>query len=163
MFSKKFEKAFLYVIKNEGGYVCNKKDPGGETKFGISKRSYPNIDIKNLTLDQAKEIYYNDFWRDRWYESIKDEDISIKLFDLSVNVGIKQSIKLLQRALQAVGKCVQEDGIIGDETLSSINNSDAKSLLAALKSAADGYYRAIAHHNPSMCIFIHGWLKRAYG
>lgn len=159
MFSKKFEKAFLHVIKNEGGYVCNKNDPGGETKFGISRRSYPNIDIKNLTLDQAKEIYYKDFWRGRWYENIENEDISIKLFDLSVNVGIKRSIRLIQTALRAIGKNVQEDGIIGEE---SINNSDAKCLLAALKAEAAAYYRSIAHHNPSMRIFIHGWISRAY-
>ncbi len=62
MYSQKFEKAFEYVIQNEGDYVLDKNDPGGETKFGISKRSYPTLNIRDLTLEDAKEIYYRDFW-----------------------------------------------------------------------------------------------------
>ena len=57
-----FKAAFQLVIANEGEYVNDPQDPGGETKFGISKRSYPQLDIKNLTIDQAQNIYKTDFW-----------------------------------------------------------------------------------------------------
>ena len=57
-----FDKAFEFTIGVEGGYVNDPSDPGGETKFGVSKKSYPNLDIKNLTITQAKEIYYKDYW-----------------------------------------------------------------------------------------------------
>ena len=57
-----FLRAVKEVLKIEGGYVNNPNDRGGETKYGISKRAYPNVDIKNLTLDKAKQIYYNDYW-----------------------------------------------------------------------------------------------------
>ncbi len=87
VYSEKFEKAFDYMIQNEGGYVSNKNDPEGETKWGISKRSYPNIDIKNLTMERAKKIYYCDFWVKGKFEEIRDERVAIKLFDLAVNVG----------------------------------------------------------------------------
>lgn len=46
----------------EGGYVNNPKDPGGETKYGIAKRSHPDVDIKNLTLDGAIDIYHREYW-----------------------------------------------------------------------------------------------------
>ena len=57
-----FDKAMNFVGLMEGGYVNDPIDKGGETKYGISKRSYPNLDIKNLTKEQAREIYYKDFW-----------------------------------------------------------------------------------------------------
>ena len=52
-----FKLAIPRVITNEGGYVNDPDDPGGETKYGISKRSYPALDIKNLTVEQATAIY----------------------------------------------------------------------------------------------------------
>jgi lysozyme family protein len=52
-----------WILAVEGGYVNNPADPGGETKYGISKRAYPNIDIAKLTLDQALNIYYNAYWQ----------------------------------------------------------------------------------------------------
>jgi lysozyme family protein len=52
-----------WILTTEGGYVNNPQDPGGETKYGISKRAYPNIDIAKLTLDQALNIYYNAYWQ----------------------------------------------------------------------------------------------------
>jgi lysozyme family protein len=162
MYSTKFLKAFEYLLKHEGGYVNDKADPGGETNFGISKRSYPNLDIKNLTLDKAKEIYYRDFWLKGKYEQIEDENIAIKLFDLSVNMGINQANKLIQRALRATGVSVFEDGIIGSVTLKAINKTDQTDLLAALKAEAAGHYRLIANLNPSQKKFITGWLNRAY-
>jgi lysozyme family protein len=162
MYSTKFLKAFDYLLKHEGGYVNDKADPGGETNSGISKRSYPNLDIKNLTLEQAKEIYFRDFWLKGKYEQINDENIAIKLFDLGVNVGINQANKLIQRALRATGTQVTEDGIIGPITLKAINEADPTDLLAALKSEAAGYYRLIANLKPSQKKFITGWLRRAY-
>ncbi|MBR1734340.1 MAG: hypothetical protein IJ730_02670, partial [Alphaproteobacteria bacterium] len=50
VYSEKFKKAFNYMLKNEGGYVNDPADPGKETKYGISKRSYPNLNIRQLSL-----------------------------------------------------------------------------------------------------------------
>ena len=57
-----FEIAFDNLIKDEGIYSNDSYDPGGETKYGISHRSYPEIDIQSLTLQEAKDIYKKDFW-----------------------------------------------------------------------------------------------------
>jgi lysozyme family protein len=162
MYSNKFLKAFDYVMYHEGGYVKDPKDTGGETKFGISKCSYPHLDIKNLTRDQACKIYFCDFWVKAKCENIDDENIATKFFDLAVHVGISQAVKLIQRALRAAGQTVVDDGIIGPVTLKAINKADPTDLLAALKSEAAGYYRLIASANQSQQRFIEGWLNRAY-
>jgi lysozyme family protein len=162
MYSSKFLKAFDYLMYHEGGYVNDRQDAGGETKYGISKRSYPQLDIKSLTRDQARQIYFVDFWMKAKCEDIDDENIAMKFFDLAVHAGIPQAIKLIQRALRAAGKQVIEDGIIGPITLAAINKADSTDLLAALKSEAAGYYRLIANANPLQQKFIEGWLSRAY-
>jgi lysozyme family protein len=162
MYSSKFQKAFDYVMYHEGGYSKDPNDSGGETKFGISKRSYPHLDIKNLTRDQARQIYFIDFWMKAKCEQIIDENIATKFFDLCVNMGISQAVRLVQRALRSTGISVVEDGIIGPNTLAAINKADPTDLLAALKSEAAGFYRLIAQANPSQKKFIDRWLRRAY-
>ncbi|MCL2313370.1 MAG: N-acetylmuramidase [Firmicutes bacterium] len=157
-----FDLAFKTVIKHEGGYVNDPKDLGGETKYGISKRSYPNVDIKNLTLDQAKEIYYRDFWVKGKCDKINNEKVAIKLFDFGVNMGTQQASRLIQRALRSVGMAVVEDGIIGTATLSAVNNVNSMELLAALKSEAAGFYRGLVIANATQQKFLNGWLNRAY-
>ena len=57
-----FQRCILFVLDQEGGYVNDPRDPGGETNFGISKRSYPDVDIRALTKPQAIEIYRKDYW-----------------------------------------------------------------------------------------------------
>ena len=162
MYSQKFEKAFEYIIQNEGGYVFDKNDPGGETKFGITKKSYPALNIRDLTFEDAKKIYYRDFWQRGKFEEIDDEKVATQVFDLSVNLGIRSAVTVLQRALRSVGETVQEDGLMGPETLLATLNSDPRCLLAAIKSEAAGYYRQIVAKNPSQQKFLKGWLYRAY-
>jgi len=91
-----FDTAFERVIGHEGGYVNDPRDPGGETKFGISRRSYPNVDIANLTVDGAKAIYLRDFWL-----PLGDAHPAVKfqVFDFAVNSGIQTAIRKLQAAI----------------------------------------------------------------
>lgn len=162
VYSEKFKKAFNYVLKNEGGYVNNSSDPGGETKYGISKRSYPNLNIRQLSLKDVEKIYFCDYWLKGKFEKIPDENVATQLFDLSVNLGIRATIIVLQRALRSVGINVVEDGLLGSQTLSGVIFSEPSNLLAAIKSEAAGYYRLIAAKNPQQQKFLNGWLNRAY-
>ena len=57
-----WEKAVDFILSKEGGYTHDPKDPGGETNFGISKKAFPELDIKNLTRESAKGIYYRVYW-----------------------------------------------------------------------------------------------------
>lgn len=114
-----FVEAFDRLIDHEGGYVNNPADPGGETKFGISKRSYPHLNIAELTLSDARAIYLRDFW-----EPLGDTDASIKFqaFDFAVNSGIDTAIRKLQAAIG-----VADDGNFGPvsrHALSELSISD---------------------------------------
>ena len=85
-----FDNAFVFVVGEEGGYVNNPADPGGETKYGISKRAYPAVDIANLTLDQAKAIYKRDYW-DKMSLDAQPYDHALCLFDCAVNQGVARA------------------------------------------------------------------------
>lgn len=116
-----FDTAFSRLIDSEGGYVNDPADPGGETKFGISKRSYPDVDIANLTLDGAKAIYLRDFWN-----PLGDAHPAIKFqaFDFAVNSGIGTAIRKLQLA---VG--VADDGHWGPKSAAALAAMDLNDVL----------------------------------
>lgn len=102
-----FQEAIDRVLGHEGGYVNDPADPGGETKFGISKRSYPDEDIANLTRERACFLYERDFWRPVC-ASMTDNALRFQLLDAAVNHGMGNAIRILQRALD-----VADDGHYG--------------------------------------------------
>ncbi len=81
-----FDRAFGLTVGLEGGYVNDPNDPGGETKYGISKRYNPGIDIKSLTLDQARTIYLNKYWTPAGCDNLP-YPIDMVTFDRSVLYG----------------------------------------------------------------------------
>ena len=93
-----FDRAVALVLKHEGGYVNDSRDPGGETRYGISKRAYPDVDILRLTEDEAKAIYKRDYWDTLRPDEIP-EPLAICLFDAAVNMGAVTSVRLLQTTL----------------------------------------------------------------
>lgn len=113
-----FNDALKTVLSWEGGYVNDPHDPGGETKYGISKKAYPNIDIKNLTLEEAAEIYKIDYW-DKCRCGDLPYPIGTLVFDTAVNMGVHTAITLLQSAGEVVS-----DGVIGRQTISAVNGLD---------------------------------------
>lgn len=84
-----FLKCIDIVLRNEGGYVNHSSDPGGETNMGIAKKFYPNIDIKNLTKEQAIDIYYTDYWLPSKVDKLTSDDLILQVFDHGVNPFIK--------------------------------------------------------------------------
>lgn len=153
-----FRQAVDAVLGLEGGYVHDPDDPGGETKFGISKRSYPNVDIRNLTREDAVQIYRRDFWEPNRYGQIGDPRLAAKVFDMAVNMGSRTANRLLQHACnRTVGRPVEEDGILGPVSLEAINgHPNPEWLLATLRLQAVEYYLKL--RNPK---YLAGWIKRA--
>jgi lysozyme family protein len=121
-----FDQAFDIVVGHEGGYTNNPSDPGGETKYGVSKRAYPNVDIANLTLDGAKQIYKTDYW-DKLHLDTADPGLALIAFDASVNNGVGAATKWLQSALK-----VAADGVIGPATQTALQACTADKAQAAL-------------------------------
>ncbi len=117
-----FDEAFERLIGHEGGYVNHPNDPGGETKYGISKRSYPGENIKEMTLVRAKDIYQRDYWWKAGCDLVP-ECVKFDLFDTAVNAGPGAAIRMLQKALGVV-----QDGVIGPKTMQAISSMDPERL-----------------------------------
>jgi lysozyme family protein len=92
----KFARAFEVVVGLEGGHVRDPRDPGGETKWGISKRSYPHLDIAALTLEDAQEIYRRDYWY-ALNLNAQPWPKALCLFDCAVNMGRGVALELYQQ------------------------------------------------------------------
>jgi len=150
----RFNWIIKFVLDAEGGYTDDPADPGGETNFGIDKRSHPDIDIKNLTVEQAKEIYWNEYWLkfscDRF-----EKPVGEVYFDCCVNTGQKQSNKFLQRAVGT-----EADGIIGPKTVSKLVVEDPKVLANAIISQRQKFYENLAENRPTLKKFLKGWTNR---
>jgi hypothetical protein len=85
-----FKRAIDFVLRWEGGYIFDSEDPGGETKYGISKRYHPKIDIKALTEAQAREIYRREYWLKAGCETMNWPDCLVQL-DTAVNLGVSRA------------------------------------------------------------------------
>ena len=156
-----FEPAVKYTLRFEGGYSKLKADPGGETNFGISKRSYPKLDIKNLTKAEARDIYRRDFWVKGEFDKLTSQAVATKAFDFSVNMGLRVGIRLLQKAVKALGRPVKVDGRVGPKTINAVNATYPPDLLKELKVQAAVRYARIAVKTPDSAVFLLGWMRRA--
>lgn len=148
-----FDTAFDRLMGHEGGYVNNPADPGGETNWGISKRQYPDVDIKNLTRDQAKAIYRRDFW-DRGQMSEFDAAVAFQVFDFAVNSGIETAIRKLQAAAG-----VADDGHIGPVTVAAIKNRSVNDMIMLLTAERIEYQAKLKNGDT----FWRGWMRRNAG
>lgn len=145
-----FDQAFAKVIGHEGGYVNDPKDPGGETKFGVSKRAYPKEDIANLTLERAKEIYKEDYW-DKCKADHLPNEIKYAHFDMGVNAGLRTAAKNLQRAAG-----VAVDGAIGPMTIQAA----MKVTIAEYIMHRAFHYMRITAKNHDLAKYGNGWANR---
>jgi len=109
-----FDFWFGRLMIDEGGYVNDPQDPGGETKYGVSKRSYPHLVIREVTLGQAANIAKKDYWDKFPY--LQDSMLKCLVADTAYNSGVNRAKKLLQTALG-----VGADGLIGPITLAALD------------------------------------------
>ncbi len=153
---KDFNKIIEQVLEHEGGYVNDPKDLGGETKYGITKRFYPDIDIKNLTIEQAKEIYKKDYWDKNKVESLPQNLWHI-YFDMCVNMGKRTAVKVLQRAAVNKGKDIEVDGGLGPMTIGALKGVE----LDRVRAFRVKYYVDLITARPEQEKFYLGWFRRA--
>lgn len=154
-YSAAFESAVAFVLEAEGGYVNDPADAGGETNYGISKKSYPDLNIKTLTEDQAKAIYYQDYWKPCRCDEMTAA-VAALVFDTAVNMGQRTAIKFLQQALG-----VAADGIVGPITLSATYQKSPTHLIPDFLSYRAKRYHELAQKGQNSR-FIRGWMKRTY-
>lgn len=144
--SSEVEKILDRLIEREGGYVDHKLDPGGETKYGISKRSYPDVDIPALTKEHARDIYERDFYHRFSLSRLRDLRAIEWILDWLVHSG-PSVIGRIQRELK-----IPADGVVGEETITAINTmADPKDLLR---------WRLMFLCGLTKHPFIKGWVNR---
>ncbi len=145
-----FEAAVEQVIEIEGDYSFDASDPGGETRFGICKRTYPDLNIRDLTKAEAIAIYYKDYWEPLNMLEIPDR-LRLCLFDCAVNQGRGRAIKALQTAIG-----VPSDGVLGPITLAAAKNRNPFEVLETLLLLRLSAYTKLPHWDQ----FGKGWAKR---
>lgn len=162
-YSETFRAAVAKVLQREGGYVNHPSDKGGETSFGITKASYPKLNIKKLTREQAIEIYHRDYWQGayRWLQELEPDKASI-IFDFAVNMSPRSLALCVQHALNACTHRVKIDGAVGPQTLSALRVVHQQIFAAAFRATVAGHYRKRAAEDPTQKDFLGGWQERAY-
>lgn len=157
-----FETTFSRTIGHEGKFQANPKDRGnwtggkegvGElkgTKWGLAAMTYPHLDIANITLEQAKEIYYNDWWlklkMERWPNVMK-----YQMFDAAFNHGSGRANQFLQFAAR-----VKDDGVIGPKTITAVNMTDPNDLVLRFLAKRLRYFTEVK----TWAEFSKGWSLR---
>ncbi|HAH4529009.1 TPA: peptidoglycan-binding protein [Escherichia coli] len=168
LLSPSFQHALDFVLAKEGGYVNDPTDKGGETKFGISDKrdgiadgktdvngdGKPDTAIKDLTPEQAAQIYFRDYWQAAYCTDWPD-GISLFVFDSSVQHGVKAAIRQLQSAAG-----VTADGIVGPNTTRAVICADPEWLLNRCFLRRARYYADIIKSNSSHGKYLNGWFNR---
>lgn len=148
-----FDDAFDRLMGHEGGYVFDKNDPGGETKFGISKRSYPNEDIPNMTRDRAKVLFRRDFW-DKVNGDLLQDGVAFQAADFAYHSGPSVAVRYLQRSLG-----VADDGDWGPASQTAADGSDEHDTIMLLIAERLDFMTRLKnwpHHG-------RGWARRMAG
>ncbi len=147
-----FDRCIRVVLLEEGGLSDHKQDPGGLTKYGISQRAYPNLDIRRLTMDDVIEIYRRDYWNPVHGTDLP-ASLALLVFDAAINQGAGTAARLLQKA---VG--VTEDGSIGPVTLRAVLAVPLENVL--IDFCAERALRYEFNRNEET--FGRGWYRRLF-
>jgi lysozyme family protein len=166
-----FEKILKFVFEHECefkkshwgdmNYVVSENvsgDPGGLTKWGIDQRSHPNLDIENLSEEDAIEIYHTEYWKKHHCDKLP-WPLNAVHFDNCVNMGAGQAVKLLQRVCGT-----KDDGAWGPNTQAAVltacklRSPDVVAMQVIVKKRE--FYNKLADSTPRLDKFRQGWLNR---
>lgn len=171
-----FQACINAILEHEGGLSLDKRDPGGVTQWGISLRYLRSIgydvngdgkidkeDIIGLPVKGAVGIYRKYWWDKYRYAAFKELMVVEKVFDLAVNMGGMAAHKLLQIAINRLGKSppITVDGLLGGITFAAANSTDGVHLRQELRECAEHKYIEILAVNPAMEWARKGWMNRA--
>ena len=170
-----FNKAFLLILTNEGGYVNDPDDPGGETYKGIARKKQPDwvgwfiidgmkkqlnfpasLDSNQNLQAEIHRFYKAIFWDKVGGDNINDQDVANSIFDFAINSGVSTSVGLAQNVVG--GSC---DGVIGPKTIQAINNFQPDHFIAAFTVEKCRKYIAICKKRPDSRKYFFGWIDRA--
>jgi lysozyme family protein len=157
-----FQTCLNFVLQDEGGNSDDPNDPGGRTSRGITQMTYDTWcsangvavgDVWLASDTNIAQIYWDNYWLPNCDPLPKGEDYL--LFDMKVNMGARQAIILLQRALG-----VAADGIFGRLTLTAGMDANIVTLLPALTAQKVAFYKELVLEYPTDSKYYQGWLNR---
>lgn len=152
-----FIQIFNRLIGHEGGYVNDPRDPGGETNWGITKRTAQangyQGSMRAMTREQAYKIYYSAFWLRYQCDKMPDA-VAFQFFDAAVNHGLGNASRMLQRAVN-----VADDGIIGNMTIAAIKKMAISDVIMRLNAERLEFYCKLS----TFATFGKGWVRRVEG
>jgi lysozyme family protein len=154
-----FEDALEIILRWEGGFSNNPKDPGGATNLGVTLRTLSEWRGRTATVDEVRALTVADvvpIYRARYWDECRCAEmpggLDLVVFDCAVNQGPARAKRLLQRSLG-----VGEDGILGPMTMAAIGRSDAAPLIDELVA------RRAVHYASRQTDFHLGWFRRLTG
>jgi len=159
-----FEQSLEWLLKHEGGFVNDSRDPGGMTNKGITAKTYQRwlsetIDedavvteetLRNITDAHVEQIYRQEYWNKVGGDELPS-GVDHAVFDWGVNSGTGRSARALQRI---VG--VTADGGIGPITMSAVRNMDAAEIVEAMHTRRQAFYERLNTFET----FGKGWTRR---
>lgn len=168
--TKDFAKAFKYTVLNEGSYSDHPADRGGATsRFGVTqvelarwrKRPVSKLDVRDMLEAEAKEIYETWYFKPLGCDRVQMSGVTIAMFDIGVVCGIGASALLTQRAANALGCNLTEDGHIGPKSIQAVNSFTQKSFITQFEKLVRRRFYGIVASRPSQIVFLKGWLNRS--
>lgn len=154
--------AIARTLRFEGEDRTNyAEDYGGDTKWGISKRWHPEVDLDTLTREDAMAVLEASYWTPLGLDRFCP-DVAAKIFDCAVLCGPSMAVRFLQRAIRACGLDCEEDGCLGPHTLAACLGIPSREILPSMRSEVAGYHRETVARDPAQSMFLQGWLRRAY-
>jgi lysozyme family protein len=159
-----FKTAFLFTLQHEDSTRSGKVtiDAGERTRFGIAEKFHSDLPEEFFTgsaedaLAEAEKIEEREYWDSLRLSDVENQNVANKLFDMGVNMGVRQAAIYGQRAA-----CVVEDGVVGAKTLAAINAANPIAYYQALCELSVAHYRHVAAVNPAQAVNLAGWMKRA--
>jgi lysozyme family protein len=164
-----FKPAFLFTLQHEDSTGSGKVtvDAGGRTRFGIAEKFHPDLPDEFFTgpaedaLAEAEKLEQREYWDTLRLAEVENQNVANKIFDMGINMGVRQAAVYAQRAVNSQRQQLTEDGNIGPKTLAAMNAMDPQTFHGLLCQFSAWHYRHIAANNPAQAVNLAGWLKRA--
>lgn len=120
-----------WMNKEDGAFTDHPADPGGKTKWGISQKAYPDLNIANLKKTDAYAIYFADYWLKAGCNEM-EFPLACTVFDTAINMGVSKAKDFLAKT------------------------KDVKEYIELRTQR----YLQLADRNPKLKVFLKGWLRR---
>ena len=156
--ARAFSRCVEMIFRHEGGYADHPDDPGGATNMGITHKTLSGWrgvpvtreDVRNLTREEAGEIYRANYWNALSCDALSP-GVDLIVFDFGVNAGVSRAAKLLQKIVH-----VEQDGQVGPITVGASKSIDPEHIITAFSEGRMEHYRSLKHWNT----FKNGWTRR---